>query len=200
MAKNEIICPFIERTVTKNIVGLLILLFVWIGGSSYAYVCVIRKDCCEDRASNQIPKALDNQKASTGKTLLRSDTTVSQNTQQEQVIHFNLSRPRSIPFDYNSSQVQWPETLEPFLDSLRPFLQTDANQVLIEGHTDHVGSEKYNLHLSKVRAEAVKEALVQMGVPAEGLLVAAMGESNPVADNETTAGRALNRRVEIKKP
>ncbi len=68
----------------------------------------------------------------------------------------------------------------------------------IEGHTDSVGSETSNLSLSRGRAEAVREYLVQNGVKSELMLVAqGFGESKPVADNETAAGRQVNRRVEI---
>ncbi len=68
----------------------------------------------------------------------------------------------------------------------------------IEGHTDSVGSEESNLTLSRGRAEAVRGYLVQNGVKAELMLAAqGFGESKPVADNATAAGRQVNRRVEI---
>lgn len=71
-------------------------------------------------------------------------------------------------------------------------------QMEIEGHTDSVGSEESNLTLSRGRAEAVRSYLVQNGVKTELMLAAqGFGESKPVADNETAAGRQVNRRVEI---
>ncbi len=71
-------------------------------------------------------------------------------------------------------------------------------QMEIEGHTDSVGSEESNLTLSRGRAEAVRGYLVQNGVKTELILAAqGFGESKPVADNETSAGRQVNRRVEI---
>lgn len=68
----------------------------------------------------------------------------------------------------------------------------------VDGHTDSVGSDKYNQGLSERRANSVKSALVQRGVPATQLTTRGYGESNPVASNATAAGRAENRRVEIK--
>ena len=68
----------------------------------------------------------------------------------------------------------------------------------IEGHTDSVGSESSNLTLSRGRAESVREYLMQNGVKSDLMLAAqGFGESKPVADNETAAGRQVNRRVEI---
>ena len=66
------------------------------------------------------------------------------------------------------------------------------------GHTDSVGPEEYNMGLSQRRADAVKMALEGLGVNPGLISTVAMGETDPVADNSTSEGRALNRRVEIK--
>jgi outer membrane protein OmpA-like peptidoglycan-associated protein len=70
-------------------------------------------------------------------------------------------------------------------------------RVLIEGHTDSQGSASYNLELSERRAEAVRRALTAQGVSPSQVEVRALGQANPVASNQTAAGRQLNRRVEI---
>jgi outer membrane protein OmpA-like peptidoglycan-associated protein len=67
----------------------------------------------------------------------------------------------------------------------------------IEGYTDSVGSDATNLSLSERRAGAVQSALLKMGVPSDRLATHAYGEENPVASNDSAAGRQLNRRVEI---
>lgn len=67
----------------------------------------------------------------------------------------------------------------------------------LEGHTDNVGSDGYNLKLSQLRANSVRDFLVGQGVPGDKLTAVGLGESKPVADNATDAGRALNRRVEL---
>lgn len=76
--------------------------------------------------------------------------------------------------------------------------QGDPNsKILIEGHTDATGSAEKNEQLSLQRAESVRAALLAGGVPADRVSVAGYGESRPVADNGSPAGRATNRRVEI---
>jgi len=68
----------------------------------------------------------------------------------------------------------------------------------VEGHTDSVGSETYNMDLSIRRATAVKNLLVQRGVAENRIEVIGFGKTMPVATNDTEAGRMKNRRVEIK--
>lgn len=74
---------------------------------------------------------------------------------------------------------------------------TSVGDIDVVGHTDSVGTEQYNQALSVRRAVAVKDYLVSQGVPAGLIDVIGMGESKPVATNDTAAGRALNRRVDI---
>jgi outer membrane protein OmpA-like peptidoglycan-associated protein len=69
--------------------------------------------------------------------------------------------------------------------------------ILVEGHTDSVGSAAANEELSRRRAEAVREFLVAHGVDAARIRAMGMGPSRPVAENRTPEGRANNRRVEI---
>lgn len=72
-------------------------------------------------------------------------------------------------------------------------------KVVIEGHADAVGSEKYNLALSKKRAESAASYLSgKEGIAAERLVVTYYGESRPVASNDTPEGQKLNRRVEVR--
>lgn len=69
--------------------------------------------------------------------------------------------------------------------------------VLVKGHTDSVGSDAYNDKLSQRRADSVASFLVGQGIAANKIKAQGLGESQPVADNATDAGRAQNRRVEI---
>ena len=71
----------------------------------------------------------------------------------------------------------------------------NVETIVAVGHTDSVGSEKYNQRLSERRAQAVRDYLVSRGV--SDVYVEGKGETQPVADNKTKAGRAQNRRVEI---
>jgi outer membrane protein OmpA-like peptidoglycan-associated protein len=84
------------------------------------------------------------------------------------------------------------------VDKLADFLRKHPNRsVLIEGHTDSVGSDEYNLDLSGKRADAVKNALVAKGVGEERITPKGYGKKYPVASNNTSDGRQLNRRVEV---
>jgi len=78
------------------------------------------------------------------------------------------------------------------------FLQKyPEHRVVIEGHTDSVGSDAYNLDLSQRRADAVRDFLLQNGVKAAQLATHGYGKASPVASNATTEGRQRNRRVEL---
>lgn len=70
--------------------------------------------------------------------------------------------------------------------------------IRVEGHTDSVGTEKYNMDLSFRRANAVRDLLGQRGVDIRRIETVGFGKTMPVATNETEAGRQRNRRVEIK--
>ncbi|MFM2055525.1 MAG: hypothetical protein RL456_3562 [Pseudomonadota bacterium] len=69
--------------------------------------------------------------------------------------------------------------------------------VMVEGHTDSTGSAAMNQTLSERRAMAVRQALVERGVPAARISVRGLGPTQPVGDNATPEGRAANRRTEI---
>src|SRR5207248_3292427 len=70
-------------------------------------------------------------------------------------------------------------------------------KIAVEGHTDSVGGEEYNMKLSDNRANAVREYLVSQGVSSSAVTAQGFGKSTPVADNSTAAGRQMNRRVEL---
>lgn len=86
------------------------------------------------------------------------------------------------------------QDLYPLVTFLR---ENPERELLIEGHTDSVGSEAYNLNLSQQRAESVQRFLQANGVAAGRMAMRGFGEARPVASNESDAGRQQNRRVEI---
>jgi len=67
----------------------------------------------------------------------------------------------------------------------------------IDGYTDNAGAAAANLQLSQQRADAVKQYLVTHGIDSMRLRISGHGQSNPVSSNKTTAGRSVNRRVEL---
>jgi OOP family OmpA-OmpF porin len=86
------------------------------------------------------------------------------------------------------------------LDEIAAEIKSDpTRKVEIQGHTDSVGSEKYNMGLSERRANAVRNYLIKRGgVNPDQLTVVGYGETMPIAPNTTKEGRAKNRRVELK--
>ncbi len=84
------------------------------------------------------------------------------------------------------------------VDQLTGFLsQYPQRRVLIEGHTDSVGSADYNQRLSEDRANSVRYALLDRGIASTRIMVRGLGEDYPVASNDTASGRQQNRRVEV---
>ncbi|CAN5281355.1 OmpA family protein [soil metagenome] len=108
-----------------------------------------------------------------------------------------LSIPSGINFAYNSDAVApaFQHTLD---DVARVLGQYDRTYIDIYGHTDAIGSDDYNQALSQRRAVAVADYLVSRGVQAARIATRGFGKTQPVAANDTEAGRAANRRVEIK--
>jgi outer membrane protein OmpA-like peptidoglycan-associated protein len=87
----------------------------------------------------------------------------------------------------------------PELQKLYTLLK-DNPDVLVEisGHTDNQGSVAHNTALSENRAKSVKEHLVKAGIPVTAIKTAGYASTKPIGDNNTAAGRAMNRRIEMK--
>lgn len=102
-----------------------------------------------------------------------------------------------IYFDFNKDTLK-PESA-PVLKEIADAMSHNPDwKLTVEGHTDNIGGDPYNLDLSKRRAAAVKQALVsQYNIAGDRLLTNGFGASRPVAPNDTLEGRARNRRVEL---
>lgn len=103
---------------------------------------------------------------------------------------------KNILFETNSAHLQPISLVE--IDRLRQLMTENPTlKVQINGHTDNVGSPADNLTLSSDRAKSVVDYLVSKGINAGRLSFKGLGETKPIADNKTEAGRALNRRTEF---
>jgi len=104
---------------------------------------------------------------------------------------------RNLTFDTNQASVK--PQFQATLDQLAGALQQryPAAKLEIRGYTDSTGSDQHNAKLSEQRAVAVKTFLIGKGLSAERLASRGLGETNPIASNDTPQGRALNRRVEL---
>jgi outer membrane protein OmpA-like peptidoglycan-associated protein len=84
------------------------------------------------------------------------------------------------------------------IDQLAEFLKRyPQRRVLIEGHTDNIGNEDFNIKLSQQRAEGVRNLLVSKGVAADRITARGYGPKYPIVENDTSVGRQQNRRVEV---
>ncbi len=99
-------------------------------------------------------------------------------------------------FEFNSAAVN--EKTAQYLDDLAKALRDNPElKIQLVGHTDNVGSEKFNLKLSHYRAQKMKDYLVKKGVDEKRISVDGKGMTEPLNDNSTEAKRAINRRVEL---
>ena len=128
--------------------------------------------------------ALRSQLAGTGVDVIRDGDNIT------------LNMPGAITFGFDSSALQ--PQFRPVLDDLAVTLN-EYNQTIVEvaGHTDSVGDAAYNQTLSEQRAATVANYLAGRGVIRDRMITIGAGETRPIASNDTEAGRAQNRRVEI---
>ena len=103
---------------------------------------------------------------------------------------------KNVFFDSKKTELK-PESITELDNVVRLMNQNPNIKILISGYTDNVGKPSDNLNLSKGRAVAVVNYLLNKSVKNERLSFKGMGEANPVADNKTEQGRALNRRTEL---
>jgi len=96
-------------------------------------------------------------------------------------------------FDNSNINIQ----AEKVLDEVSKLTGNSNYTISIEGHGDHIGTAEYNHKLSLERAEAVKNYLISKGLSEASITTKGEGEANPIASNDTEAGRALNRRAKL---
>lgn len=104
---------------------------------------------------------------------------------------------RDITFEFNSARLT--TNAQRLMENVVSFLRSDPEaRITISGHTDSVGSEAYNLKLSRDRANEVRDYLVGYGIDANRLTALGFGKARPIASNDTDIGRETNRRVEFR--
>jgi OOP family OmpA-OmpF porin len=102
------------------------------------------------------------------------------------------------PIEFELDSAELKPTSRPTLRLVAELLESHKHvKLMVFGHTCNLGSREYNRDLSKRRAEAVKDALIELGVLGEFVKANGMGMDKPVASNDTEEGRAKNRRVEF---
>jgi OOP family OmpA-OmpF porin len=112
----------------------------------------------------------------------------------ELVAEFKLE---GVNFEFDSATLTAASTAT-LDEAVKIMLRNSDVKVEIAGHTDSQGNDEYNMGLSQRRAKAVEDYLIARGAKDENIAVKGYGETQPVADNGTEAGRAANRRVELR--
>lgn len=102
-----------------------------------------------------------------------------------------------VNFDFDKANIR-PESIPILLNAVQILTANPEIKIEVQGYTDNLGSDGYNQRLSLKRAEAVRNYLIAKGINANRITAVGYGKSKPVADNSTTEGRALNRRIEFK--
>jgi OmpA-OmpF porin, OOP family len=112
--------------------------------------------------------------------------------------NYTQTETQTITFPMNSATLS--EQAKGTLDRIAGDLSGQSSGYMLElqGYTDNTGNEQYNVGLSQRRAEAVERYLVSKNIPLFRVAIVGLGKDNPIADNKTSAGRAQNRRVEVR--
>jgi outer membrane protein OmpA-like peptidoglycan-associated protein len=137
-------------------------------------------------------KRMQDQKAAMEQATEGTGVTVTQ-TEDNQL---KLEIPSDISFDTGRSDIK--PALQPILNRFATTLsENPASQVIVVGHTDNTGSDAVNNPLSVNRAASTRDYIVARGIAMNRIAIDGRGSREPIANNDTVAGRAMNRRVEI---
>lgn len=163
------------------IIFLFVLLILWIAGSSYAYVCKIRKDCYAGKtAAEAVVPAID--------------------TLQAAAVIPEIPVPplHVLYFDFNKSECAITAENKDHFELVKQYLAANTGKkVRVTGHSDATGPEWAKEKVSAMRADFARQAMVTAGIAPDAIETAAESDRNPVSDNSTADGRAKNRRAEI---
>ncbi len=110
--------------------------------------------------------------------------------------NITLNMPGNVTFAHDSADLN-PAFFDVLNSVAKVLDKYEKTVVEVAGHTDSTGTEEYNQRLSERRADSVARFLESQGVMSQRIITVGMGESRPVADNSTAAGRQANRRVEL---
>jgi outer membrane protein OmpA-like peptidoglycan-associated protein len=110
--------------------------------------------------------------------------------------NITLNMPGNVTFDTDSAALR-PQFFSVLNSVGKVLTEFDQTVVEVAGHTDSTGSDSHNMNLSQRRANTVGEYLYTQGIMDQRIITIGLGEHHPIADNSTSEGRQLNRRVEI---
>ena len=158
----------------------------WSALSISIYVCKI-KGLCDEPVARQI--------STVGQTDVIAGDTIRKPLMQEQVV---IPNDLIIHFAFDKSEFISDAETDNYFDESNAYLNINSQARLkITGHTDAIGPDVYNQALGYRRAQSVQHYFESKGLPANRITIESEGEKKPVDDNNTTSGRANNRRAAI---
>jgi outer membrane protein OmpA-like peptidoglycan-associated protein len=161
-------------------------LSAWIALSTYIYVCKI-KGLCHEPAATEIM-------AAPVQDVIVEDTLSRPSAEENAVIPKDLI----IYFAFDKSEFNADAKTDTYIQKSKAFLdQNSQARLSFTGHTDAIGSDAYNQALGNRRAQSVQHYFESKGVPANNTIVESKGEMEPADNNNTSAGRANNRRTVV---
>jgi outer membrane protein OmpA-like peptidoglycan-associated protein len=172
-----------------------ILLIVWITLVSYWYTCQIRNHCGNAAQAplpeTPLPAAEGEEQAASPSMEMKDSLALAQE-------YLKGVGTKKYYFDFASTELKTAGDDEMYFKSLGYLLTNrPGTSVMIVGHACSRGSDEANERFSRLRAEKVKQHLVDKGIPGEKITLDWKGDREPAASNETEDGRKLNRRAEI---
>jgi outer membrane protein OmpA-like peptidoglycan-associated protein len=170
------------------IILLSVLLFVWIAGSSYVYVCNVRKDCCVEKTAEKASIAVPEASKGISDTLRAAAVVPQIPVPPMHIIYFDLNKSICSLKAENISH----------FELLKKYLSANAGKkVKVAGHSDAAGPEWIKEKISAQRAEFIRQKLSEAGIALGAIETVAESDHKPAMDNGTPEGRAKNRRTEI---
>lgn len=167
------------------IIGFLALIS-WSALSTYIYVCKIKGLCSE---TENVPAVVVSPKE-----VIANDTLNKLLVKEQAIIPENLV----IHFAFDKSDFKTDAGTNKYVDESNSYLVTNSQARLsITGHTDAIGTDEYNQALGYRRAQSVQLYFESKGIPANKIIILSKGEKEPADNNNTTSGRANNRRTAI---
>ena len=161
------------------------LLFLWIAGSSYIYVCVIRKDC-------------NKAKEHTEESVIIKETPAESKKADIAVPAIPKPDSNTIFFDFNKNEISISPEISSYFDQVKKYVAANPDKkILITGHSDSVGPDPAKEYVSLERANFIKNQMIEAGVSSGAIEVKSESDRSPIADNGTQEGRNKNRRAEI---
>ncbi len=143
--------------------------------------------------SEQQRQQAENEKTQLRERLRQQLNLILETRETQRGLIVNIS---DVLFDFNQYTLK-PGAREKLAKVSGILLAYPGLKIQLEGHTDSIGTDDYNMKLSQQRADSVRTYVVSQGVPAETVTSTGLGKSDPVAANDTAAGRQQNRRVDM---